>query len=584
MANVSGVGEGNSVVLSEAMLECVCMWVENSNVCTKLCMKPKVSKISKNLQCEEILRKQVEGLIVEGISNTGEKTDQQHASCTEPSYHTPSEHAAFHFQDSAVMGEYWGFSTSFHDYATQHIANNLYAACPMLILWQKVFLLSISLGAIICAIVNYELLVSIFLCASHTLFLSLSLFKIFTVIRGRVLNKEIDDIKGVETGEFDELPYYSILIPVYQEEIMLPNTIRNIASISYPKHKLQILIILEVDDELSRSAIQKIELPSFFSVIYVPKTYPRTKAKACNYALQYVYGEFVTIFDAEDKPNVDQLLKAVKVFRNKPEVACLQAKLCYYNSTENLLTTMFDMEYRFFFSYAAPAVVSVNCPLPLGGSSNHFRTSLLRYIGGWDNYNVTEDAELGIRMSVYNLRTEILSSYTEEESPITLKPWLKQRARWMKGHLLTYIVYLRHPCTIMKKLTLKGFLMVGCVIGIPQISLIVSVLFFVLMITNHNIPICYHSVGQGFFTLHFFSAISSILGFVSIFLSAWVVTQNSGKILKRFLLSCCFFFYFILHAIAAYIALFELFTKPYHWNKTKHGVSAYFQQKKNMEK
>jgi hypothetical protein len=246
----------------------------------------------------------------------------------------------------------------------------------------------------------------------------------------------------VSQNEEKTLPVYTVLVPLYKELSKLRSIIKNISLINYPKDKLDVKIIIEDDDYLMIKEVALYNLPSYFHVILVPKTLPRTKPKALNYALEYSRGKYLVVYDAEDKPETDQLLKALAMFRNLPsEYACLQAKLNFYNKNENILTKMFNIEYSLWFEYMLKGLSLLKLPTPLGGTSNHFKTDILNKLGGWDAYNVTEDAELGIRIYSQNYKVAILDSYTLEEAPNSLGNWLNQRSRWIKGFLQTFFVF-----------------------------------------------------------------------------------------------------------------------------------------------
>ncbi len=157
-----------------------------------------------------------------------------------------------------------------------------------------------------------------------------------------------------------------------------------------------------------RRALRKHDLPPHFEVIVVPQGSPQTKPRALNYALQFCRGSLLTIYDAEDIPEPNQLREVARKFSGAGEkLACLQAQLSFYNPNENWLTRQFTAEYATLFGLILPALAAHNLPLPLGGTSNHFRTRNLRQIGGWDPYNVTEDADLGLRLARLGYRTGV---------------------------------------------------------------------------------------------------------------------------------------------------------------------------------
>ena len=235
--------------------------------------------------------------------------------------------------------------------------------------------------------------------------------------------------------ENDLLPLYTLLIPLYREANVIPQLARALLRLDYPHDKLQILLIVEADDAETIAAARDLERRGPFEVIVVPSGKPRTKPRACNYALNFARGALTVIYDAEDRPERDQLQKAASAFRTlPPNVACLQARLSFYNA-DNVLTRLFTIDYLIWFCSLLPGLDRLKVPMPLGGTSNHFRTEILRKLGGWDPFNVTEDADLGVRIAQLRGRVRMLDSTTYEEATSSVPAWLKQRSRWMKGYM-----------------------------------------------------------------------------------------------------------------------------------------------------
>ena len=189
-------------------------------------------------------------------------------------------------------------------------------------------------------------------------------------------------------------------------------------------------------------ALSIVDLPKYIHVIKVPVSFPRTKPKAMNYAISYVKGEYLCVYDAEDRPDSDQLLKALQAFKElSQEYACVQARLNFYNPNENMLTSFFSIEYSLWFEYLLKGLNLYELPITLGGTSNHFKVSALEKIGYWDAYNVTEDADLGIRLYSNGYKVHIIDSETLEEAPIGLFNWLAQRTRWIKGFIVFFVCH-----------------------------------------------------------------------------------------------------------------------------------------------
>jgi cellulose synthase/poly-beta-1,6-N-acetylglucosamine synthase-like glycosyltransferase len=208
-----------------------------------------------------------------------------------------------------------------------------------------------------------------------------------------------------------------------------------------------VIVAVEADDGETRTAIaaRKSRIP--LTVIPVPASGPRTKPKALNVALPFARGTFTVIYDAEDRPEADQLRGALRAFRaGGKRLACVQARLCIDNTADSWLARLFTAEYAGQFDVFLLGIAALGLPLPLGGSSNHFRTASLREIGGWDAHNVTEDADLGMRLARFGYRADVISSTTYEEAPARIGSWLRQRTRWFKGwmhpvnEIISYII------------------------------------------------------------------------------------------------------------------------------------------------
>lgn len=339
------------------------------------------------------------------------------------------------------------------------------------------------------------------------------------------------------------LPIYSVLIPLYKEERALDSIIKSMKSLDYPKHLLDVKLVLEADDVLTIKALEKINLPKYFEVIKVPPSMPRTKPKALNYAMDFIKGELVVIYDAEDRPEKDQLLKCANAFGILPDkVICLQGKLEFYNKNQNLLTNFFNIEYRIWFRHLLPGIDKLDLPLPLGGNSNHFRVKPLKTIGMWDPYNVTEDADLGIRLYMEGYRAKMIDSFTFEECPSSVKSWLLQRSRWIKGFIQTFLVFMIQFNKARKNMKISTIIFTIIFIGLSSYSFMI-------------LPFYLFSYLYAFSEFNLYSTI------IYSYFSAFIV---SGRFIPFWPL------YFILHVIASYRALYELLVSPFKWNKTEH--------------
>ncbi len=257
----------------------------------------------------------------------------------------------------------------------------------------------------------------------------------------------------------EELPVYTVLVPMYREPEMLPMLAQALRALDYPLGKLDIKLVLEADDHETIEVARTLGLEGVFEVIRVPPSLPKTKPKACNYALGFARGELLVVYDAEDRPEPDQLRKVVATFaRASANTACLQCRLNYYNANENWLTRMFTLDYSLWFDQVLPGLERLNIPIPLGGTSNHFKIKVLRELHAWDPFNVAEDADLGIRLTQKGYRVGIVDSTTFEEASHEASTWIRQRSRWIKGYMQTFLVHTRRPLHLIRTVGVLGFL------------------------------------------------------------------------------------------------------------------------------
>ncbi|MFD0904572.1 glycosyltransferase [Actinomadura sediminis] len=283
----------------------------------------------------------------------------------------------------------------------------------------------------------------------------------------------------VDATHRDDLPPYTVLVPLYREAKVLPTLLERLAHLDYPADRLQILLLVEADDEETRAALPPLTAP--FEVVRIPPSTPRTKPKACNIGLARARGEFVVIYDAEDRPDPDQLRKAVLAFDSLPDrVVCVQAELQYWNPWTNWLTRCFAAEYATNFSLLLRGLDRYRMAIPLGGTSNHFRTDALRALGGWDPYNVTEDADLGIRIARRGWDVRMMVSVTEEEANSRLGNWIRQRSRWIKGFMQTWLVHTRHPLRLWRQLGTRRTIAFHLTMGFPTLTTLANPVFWSL--------------------------------------------------------------------------------------------------------
>lgn len=407
------------------------------------------------------------------------------------------------------------------------------------------------------------------------IFLSSTAFKFFVAMKGA----RYDVVERISASEVaalvdSELPTYTVLVPVFRESNIVAQLIGNLGSIDYPKDRLEVLILIEEEDHETRDALAAGNPPPYFHVVTVPKGHPQTKPRACNVGLFFATGEYLVIYDAEDTPDPDQLKKAIVAFqRGGLKTVCVQASLNYFNAEENALTRMFTLEYSYWFDYMLAGLDAADLPIPLGGTSNHFRTHALSELGGWDPYNVTEDADLGIRASALGYRVGVINSTTMEEANTSIPNFIRQRSRWIKGYMQTTLVHARSPLALIKQIGIIRFLSFALLIGGTPLTFLGVIPSYIVTAVTLFVPgefiASLYPVWVLWFTLLNFVIGNSIMVYLSMMgpykrgtfgLIAWAMLNPV---------------YWVLHSIAAYKGLWQLITKPHYWEKTEHGLTSH---------
>ncbi|WP_418591913.1 glycosyltransferase family 2 protein [Ponticoccus sp. (in: a-proteobacteria)] len=368
------------------------------------------------------------------------------------------------------------------------------------------------------------------------------------------------------------LPTVTILVPLFDEKEIAATLVRRLSRLTYPKALLEVVLVLEAEDAMTRATLARTTLPPWMRCVFVPPGEVTTKPRALNYALRFTRGEIVGIYDAEDAPAPDQIERMVAAFAQAtPDVGCLQGILDYYNPRANWLSRCFTIEYASWFRVMLPGLARMGFAVPLGGTSVFLKRAVLDQVGGWDAHNVTEDADLGLRLARYGYRTELFASVTREEANNRLWPWIKQRSRWLKGYGITWWVHTRRPVRLWRALGPKRFLGVQLLFlcTLMQFALAPVLWSFWMILLGLPHPLDGHLTPEAVFWLTgvFLSAegISILLGIAALArsphagLMGWVPTL---------------FAYFPLGTLALYKALWETLRSPFYWDKTMHGRSA----------
>ncbi|WP_411837173.1 glycosyltransferase [Paracoccus sp. ME4] len=370
------------------------------------------------------------------------------------------------------------------------------------------------------------------------------------------------------------LPPISVMVPLFHEEDVAGALVARLSRLTYPRELTDILLVIEASDQITAKALEGVRLPHWLRVVRVPDGPIKTKPRALNYALNFCRAEIVGIWDAEDRPDPDQLHKVARRFRDAPaDVACLQGALDYYNPRTNWLARCFTIEYAGWFRVLLPGVARLGLVVPLGGTTLFFRRPVLEQVGAWDAWNVTEDADLGVRLARRGYRTEILDTTTDEEANCRALPWIKQRSRWLKGYAMTWAVHMRDPAALYRDLGPLRFwgFQVQFLGALSQYLLAPILWSFWLLTAGLPHPLrapLESAAGQWAIptlfvlfvaseALSIFVGMRAVRGAKHRHLMAWVPTLH---------------FYYPLGCLAGWKAIYEVVTKPFYWDKTAHGL------------
>ncbi len=365
-------------------------------------------------------------------------------------------------------------------------------------------------------------------------------------------------------------PPVSLLVPLYREPDIAPRLVKRLGALAYPRELLDVMLVVEEDDHLTRQALAASRLPHWMRVIPVPDSALRTKPRALNYALNFARGRIIGVYDAEDAPATDQIHRVVERFaQGGADLACIQGVLDYVNPHTNWLSRCFTIEYAAWFRLILPGLARLGLVVPLGGTTLFFRREILEELGGWDAHNVTEDADLGLRLARHGYRTELLPSVTMEEANCRVWPWIKQRSRWLKGYAMTYAVHMRDPGLLWRQLGAWRFagvqvLFLGTLVQFLLAPLLWS---FWLMLFGFG-----HPAAQALprWALVAVASVFLVSELTSLTVNILALSAPRHRFLRPWAISL--HLYFPLAAVAAWKGCWEMLWSPFYWDKTTHGL------------
>jgi hypothetical protein len=361
------------------------------------------------------------------------------------------------------------------------------------------------------------------------------------------------------------LPVISVIVALHNEAEVMPGLVAALSRLNYPAERLDILLALEAHDHATRAAARAACRRIGARVLVAPPCGPTTKPRALNFALQAARGALIAVYDAEDAPHAGQLRAAAEAFAADPDLGVVQAPLGWYNAQDNWLTRQFALEYAAQFHALLPLYHRLGWPLPLGGTSNVFRRSALDACGGWDPFNVTEDADLGFRLAAHGWRAGLIEPGTLEEAPVTRAAWTGQRSRWLKGHFITWLVQMRQARRLWDE---AGPGALAC-LTLTMLANALSALMFPVGLAMMAGALILAGAG---WSGGLPGAAAGLLALVCAIACAHTGARRAG-FTPAWRDLAALPLYWLLQAPAMMRALRELPARPYLWIKTRHGVS-----------
>jgi cellulose synthase/poly-beta-1,6-N-acetylglucosamine synthase-like glycosyltransferase len=468
-----------------------------------------------------------------------------------------------------------GFHYKGKHYVTHSDLHHDESALRQLSRYQIVIFTGLAVILLELLLLNAHTTLTIFIAALTIVYFADLLYNLFLISRSFDGRIEIDVTpQQLARSKNREWPSYTVFCPLYKEWEVLPQFVTAMDRLDYPKDKLQVMLLLEADDQETIDHARAMGLPSFFEIVVVPHSMPKTKPKACNYGLKIATGEYSVIYDAEDVPEPTQLKKAVMAFeRSSEDIACIQAKLNFYNPRQNILTRAFTAEYSLWFDLVLTGLQAANAPIPLGGTSNHFKTSILKDLKGWDAFNVTEDCDLGLRIAKNGYRTAIVDSVTLEEANSAPVNWFFQRTRWIKGYIQTYWIHMRNLKDF--KLTLKEphAITFQLIVGGKIASMFINPLMWVLTISYFVFRASIGPTIESYYPSPIlYMAVTCII--FGNFLYMYYYMLGCAKREQYDLIKYAYLvpIYWLAMSAAAWVGFVKLFYQPHQWFKTQHGL------------
>ena len=378
-------------------------------------------------------------------------------------------------------------------------------------------------------------------------------FLLFPKLTASGIPDQVELQKFASINELGSQPLWTILVPLYNESIDDLQALRkNIFASEYTN--FEVIYLCEEVDFMVNYYLKNYATNPNEKILVVPRRPPFTKPKACNYGLEIARGEYIVIYDVEDIPHPLQLRCASYYFRNS-NYDCIQFPLEFVHDG-SMLSGFQVIDYVLWYKNMLPILQNLNAPIPLGGTSNHFRAKTLRESGGWDSFNVTEDAELGMRMNLQGLTVYYVENYeTKERTLPNIINLMNQRVRWSKGHCLTFLQVF--PKFLVKS-PFKAIFVFLTLASSP-----VTCIGYITVTLGLNF-LDYNSHDQRIIAMFF------IWGIILFFLYPAILLIRFPELRKRKIIASVLFYnvYMIFYIIPIIKSLVECVFRPSVWYKT----------------
>lgn len=437
--------------------------------------------------------------------------------------------------------------------------------------YTRLCAVAISLGITAAALINFALTLTALIALALLAMLAMQSLKLLALYARAPTSTRDTAPLTTEDRNAATLPLISIMVPLFKETEIASTLLARLDRLEYPRSRLDIVLVLEAEDRQTAQVIDRTDLPGHMRAIAVPPGSVTTKPRAMNYCLPFCRGEYIGIYDAEDAPEPEMLYKVARHFRSAPpDVACVQGELTFYNSRANFLARCFTIEYGCWFRLMLPALDRLRLVMPLGGTTLFFRAPILRQLGSWDAFNVTEDADLGIRLARAGYRTEFITTTTYEEANNRAIPWIKQRSRWLKGYIITYLVHMRTAKNLWRDVGAWRFWGIQLLFGATILQITLAPVIWSLWVLPFGISHpSVHIIGpQGMTLIFAFLILATVIELLVSLIVMWRA--------RKFHLLPTVFLMMAYHPLATFAiikAISELVHRPFYWDKTEHGHS-----------